>query len=171
MKKNKIILGILAIVFCVGFFSMFALTAFGTCAVSDGCVTGCTPPDPDCACQDVAGSAGLIPCGKSVNDPNTTLWNECDACTLCSLILMGQLIIEFLVKITAIFALISITFSGLLYMFAAGSSGTIEKAKSMMKYTLLGFVLVFIAWAIIDSILITMGYIDPIGGEWYIVDC
>ena len=151
MKKNKIILGILAIVFCVGFFSMFALTAFGSC-------------------PDVAGSAGLIPCGKSMNDLSTD-WDECAACTPCSLILMGQLIIEFLVKIAAVFALISITFSGLLYMFAAGSRGLIEKAKSMMKYTLLGFVLVFIAWAVVDSILITMGYIDPIGGEWYVVDC
>lgn len=170
MKKNKIILGAITIMLCVGFFSAFALTAFGTCAVGDSCVIGCTPPDPDCACDIVPGSAGLIPCGKAMNDPSTD-WNECDACTLCSLILMGQLIIEFLVKITAVLALIMITFSGLLYMFAAGSSGAIEKAKSMMKYALLGFVLVFIAWAMIDSILITMGYIDPMGGEWYVVDC
>lgn len=118
----------------------------------------------------VCTSGGLIPCGRSCDDL-TTDWIESDACTLCSLILMGQLIIEFLVKITAVLALIMITFSGLLYMFAAGSSGAIEKAKSMMKYALLGFVLVFIAWAMIDSILITMGYIDPIGGEWYVVDC
>ena len=171
MKKNKIILGVLAIVFCVGFFSVFSLTAFGGCGNDDDCTLGCTPPDPDCVCQNVAGSAGLVPCGKSINDPNTDPRNECDACTPCSLILMGQLIIEFLVKISAVLALIAITFSGLLYMFAAGSSGAIEKAKSMMKYTLLGFVLVFIAWAVVDSILVTMGYIDPIGGEWYVIDC
>jgi hypothetical protein len=132
------------------------------------CTTGCIPPDPDCDCQDVAGSAGLVPCGKAVNDPATD-WDECDPCDLCSLLLMGQLIIEFLVKIAAAIALISITFSGLLYIFAAGSQGTIEKAKSMMRYTLLGFTIVFIAWAIVDSILITMGYIDPVGGEWYVI--
>jgi len=169
--KNKIILGILALVLCISFFSAFALTAFGTCVVGDSCIIGCDPPDPDCACDEVPGSAGLIPCGKSMDDPDTDDWNECDPCTPCSLILMGQLVIEFLVKISAILALIAITFSGLLYIFAAGSSGTIEKAKSMMKYALLGFILVFIAWAVIDSILITMGYIDPIGGDWYVVDC
>ncbi len=118
----------------------------------------------------VCTSGGLIPCGRSCDDP-TTDWKENNPCTPCSLILMGQLIIEFLVKISAVLALIAITFSGLLYMFAAGSSGAIEKAKSMMKYTLLGFALVFIAWAVVDSILVTMGYIDPIGGEWYVVDC
>ena len=142
-----------------------------TCEAGNGCVLGCAIPDPDCDCQDVAGSAGLIPCGKSINDPNTNPRNECAACTPCSLILMGQLIIEFLVKMAAVLALIAIAFAGLLYIFAAGSSGTIEKAKSMMKYALLGFVLVFIAWAIVDSILITMGYIDPIGGEWHVIDC
>ena len=118
----------------------------------------------------VCTSGGLIPCGRGCDDP-TTDWIENNPCTPCSLILMGQLIIEFLVKISAVLALIAITFSGLLYMFAAGSSGAIEKAKSMMKYTLLGFVLVFIAWAVVDSILVTMGYIDPIGGEWYVIDC
>ena len=171
MKKNKIAVGILTVVLCVGFFSAFALTAFGACGKDGDCTLGCTPPDPDCVCQDVSGSAGLIPCGKSVNDPDTNPRNECAPCTPCSLILMGQLIIEFLVKIAAVLALIAITFAGLLYIFAAGSSGTIEKAKSMIKYTLLGFVLVFIAWAVIDSILITMGYIDPVGGEWHVIDC
>lgn len=171
MKKNNAIVGILTVIFCVGFFSMFASTALGTCAVGDVCVIGCDPPDPDCDCDIVPGSAGLIPCGKSMDDPDTGGWNECDACTPCSLILMGQLVIEFLVRISAVLALIAITFAGLLYIFAAGSSGTIEKAKAMIKYTLLGFVLVFIAWAVIDSILMTMGYIDPIDGEWYVIDC
>ena len=173
MKKNKIILGILVIIFCASLFSAFALTAFGACGLDGICTAGCLPaPDPDCTgCQEVPGSAGLIPCGKSVNDPETVDWNECDACTPCSLILMGQLIIEFLVKVSAVLALVAITFAGLLYIFAAGSSGIIEKAKSMIKYALLGFILVFIAWAVIDSILITMGYIDPIGGDWYVVDC
>jgi len=171
MNKNKIIVGVLMMILCVGFFSMFASVSFGACGADSDCTLGCTPPDPDCACQDVPGSAGLIPCGKSINDPNTDPRNECAMCTPCSLILMGQLIIEFLVKMSAILALIAITFAGLIYIFAAGSSGAIEKAKSMMKYALLGFVLVFIAWAIVDSILITMGYIDPIGGEWYVINC
>ena len=112
------------------FFPVSTPTVFGACGVDGDCTLGCAIPDPDCDCQDVAGSAGLIPCGKSINDPATS-WEECAACTPCSLILMGQLIIEFLVKMATVLALISIAFAGLLYIFAAGSSGTIEKAKSM----------------------------------------
>jgi hypothetical protein len=39
----------------------------------------------------------------------------------------------------------------------------------MMKYTLIGFIVIFIAWAITDSLLMTLGYIDPIGGNWYTI--
>ena len=151
MKKNKIILALLTVVF--------------TSTLLFSAVNSVYAQGPVCT------SGGLIPCGRDCDDLSTTGWKENDPCTLCSLILMGQLIIEFLVKIAAILALLSIALAGFFYIFAAGNVGAIEKAKSIMKYTLLGFVLVFIAWAVVDSMLITMGYIDPIVGEWYVVDC
>ena len=142
--------------FISAFFALVSLFA-----ISGNAVAQC----PDCATE-----GGLIPCGRSCNDPGTGR-NECVDCTLCHLILMGQLIIEFLVKMAAIFAILALVGGGLVYVFAAGNQGTIEKAKTMIKYALLGFVVVFIAWAVISSILATMGYIDPIGGEWYMMDC
>ena len=87
------------------------------------------------------------------------------------MVLMGQLIIEFLLKISAVAALLAIAFGGILYIFAAGSPGTIDKAKTIIKYTLIGFLIVFISWAIIDTILVMFGYIDPIGGDWYSINC
>ena len=84
---------------------------------------------------------------------------------------MGQLIIEFLTKMAAIFAIVALVGGGLVYIFSIGSSGTIEKAKTIIKYALLGFVVVFIAWAVVTSILATMGYIDPVGGDWHVIDC
>ncbi|MDF1498239.1 MAG: pilin [Patescibacteria group bacterium] len=147
-----------------------------TCASGDGCRPTCIaeglPADPDCnpATCSVSGSGGLIPCGKSCDDPDTG-WTETEPCNLCSMILMSQLIIQFLLKISAVAALIAIVFGGFLYMFAVGNQQTIEKAKTMIKYVLIGFVIVFIAWAIVDSILVLFGYIDPIGGEWYTINC
>lgn len=123
-------------------------------------------PDPD---DDPLG--GIVPCGRSVDDPNTLKWDESEPCTLCHISLLGQLIIEFLVKIAAVFAVLSLIGGGLVYIVAAGNTSTIEKAKTMIKYALLGFLVVFIAWAVVNSILATMGYTDPIGGEWYMMDC
>lgn len=120
------------------------------------------------ACTVKENSAGLIPCGKNLNDPATN-WNECDECGLCSLILMGELVINFLLKMAAIAAVLAIIVSGLIYIFAAGKEKTVSDAKSMLKYTLLGFVVIFTSWMIVDSILTTFGYIDPVEGEWYTI--
>jgi hypothetical protein len=114
-------------------------------------------------------SGGLVPCGKQVNNPATTGWDESAPCDSCSMILMGQLTIEFLVQIAAIFATLVIIIGGFLYIFAVGQSSTIDKAKSIIKYTLIGFVIIFIAWSIVNSILATVGYIDPLGGNWYTI--
>ncbi len=146
-----------------------------TPAAGDGCLpdTG----DPDCvnmgvpgACPNIDDTAGLIPCGRNYNDLDTT-WDECAPCNLCSVILMSQLIIEFMVKLAGVAAMIAIAIGGFLYMFAAGKQGAIDTAKSMIKYVLIGFIIVFIAWALIDTVLTMFGYIDPIGGEWYEIDC
>ncbi len=141
-----------------------------TCAGGDGCLPTCVA-DPDCVAGCVVdGTAGLIPCGRSCDD-STTAWNESEDCTLCHGILMSQLIIEFLVKLAGVAAMIAIAIGGFLYMFAAGNQGAIDTAKSVIKNVLIGFILVFIAWALIDTILTMFGYIDPVGGDWYEMDC
>jgi hypothetical protein len=76
-----------------------------------------------------------------------------------------------MVRLSGAIAMIAISIGGFLYVFAAGRTEMITKAKSMIKYVLIGFIFVFIAWAVIDSILATTGYIDPIGGKWYAMEC
>ena len=184
-KTKKIFLTLFAILFIalplVGF-SYTVNAALGTPTPSAG--DGCLPEtgDPDCvnmgvegSCPLIENSAGLIPCGRNYNDPDTTEWDECAPCNLCSMVLMSQLIIEFMLKIAAVAAVLAIAFGGFLYMFATGHSGTIDKAKSIIKYVLLGFLIIFIAWALIDTILVMFGYIDPIdgvgAGKWHVIDC
>lgn len=183
-KTNKIFLTLFAIIFfampLLGF-SHNANAQLGTptCASGDGCLPfpacgGTAPYGADLDCNpstcSISGIGGLIPCGKNCDDPDTT-WVETKPCNLCKMILMGQLIIEFLLKISAVAAILAIALGGMLYVFAAGSQGTIEKAKSMIKYVIVGFIIVFIAWALVDTILVMFGYIDPIGGEWYSINC
>lgn len=178
-KTVKIFITSIAIFFAVLPLFSFSYGAQAAGAPTSAAEDGCLPNsgDPDCEnlgvpgqCPKLKGSAGLIPCGRDYNDPDTA-WDECAYCSLCAGILAGQLIIEFLLKIAAVLAVLSITFGGFLYIFAAGSQGTIEKAKSIIKYVILGFIIILIAWAVVDSILVSAGYIDPIGGKWYIMNC
>jgi len=129
---------------------------------------GPSSPNSIATCGVSTETGGLVPCGRNTDDPSTP-WNECDKCDFCAAVLMGQLTIEFLLKIAGIAATLVIVLSGFLYMFAAGKSDTISKAKSMIKYTLIGFAVVFIAWTVINSLLTIMGYIDPIDGNWYTI--
>ena len=182
MKKiNRIFLTLFTVLFInlslIGFsHNANAALSSPTCAPGDGCRPTCLAEvgveDADClpGCS-VSGSAGLVPCGRSCDDPDTPHWQEDKECNLCFMILMGQLIIELLLKLAAIFAILAIAFGGFVYMFAVGNSGTIDKAKSIIKYTLIGFLIVFTAWAIINTLLTMFGYIDPVGGAWHSVDC
>ncbi len=115
--------------------------------------------------------AGLVPCGRTCDVLSTPAYDESKPCTLCSLILMVQLVIEFLVKLSTIVALFAIAAGGLLYMFSSGNQSRMEAAKTGIKYALLGFVVIFIAWAVVATILAMLGYIDPLNGEWYVVNC
>jgi len=119
-------------------------------------------------CSSIKGSGGILPCGKNVDDPDTA-WNECNACDLCSMVLMGQLTITFLIKIAVFAATLAIAFAGYVYVFAVGKEELIRTAKEMIKYSLIGVLIIFLAWAIVDSVLSTLGYIDPMGDSWYTV--
>lgn len=113
---------------------------------------------------------GLVPCGR-LADNLATSWDETKPCTFCHLILMAQAIIEFIIKLSAVVALLAIVVSGFLYILSAGNQGQREAAKSGIKYALLGFIAIFIAWLVVAIILTMMGYIDPLSGEWDVVNC
>ena len=129
---------------------------------------GNAPATATASCSVAAESGGLVPCGRNTDDPSTD-WNECDACDLCAVILMGQLTIEFLMKMAGIASVLSIIFAGFLYIFAVGRANLVTKAKEMVKGILVGFIIVFTAWVVVNSILTILGYIDPIGGAWYTI--
>lgn len=118
------------------------------------------------ACSSISGSSGLIPCGQNIDDPDTA-WNECDECGLCSMVLMGQITISFFIKIAAFAAALAICFAGYVYIFALGKPDLVKLAKEMIKFSLIGLCIIFLAWTIVDGVLSTLGYIDPLGGSWF----
>lgn len=127
---------------------------------------GSSAPTATAICSTVDEQGGLIPCGRNTNSSQTT-WNECDECDLCAMVLMGQLSIEFMFKIAAVAANLTIIFAGFLYIFATGEMSLIAKAKLVVKYTLIGFIVIFAAFVIVDTLLTIFGYIDPLGGDWH----
>jgi len=113
---------------------------------------------------------GIVPCGRLVDNPDT-FWKDDVPCNICHAILTIQIIIEFLLKLVGIVALFAISVSGLVYMFSVGDSSRMESAKTAVKYALIGFAAVFAVWLLVSTVFALLGFSDPLGGEWYVVDC
>ena len=90
-----------------------------------------------------AGAAGLIPCGAKDK-----------MCTLADFGCLVDNIVKFLLfKLAAPLAVISFLIGGILMITAAGNQNQLERGKSIFYYTVIGIVIAFGAWLIVNLIL------------------
>ncbi|MFH1968594.1 MAG: hypothetical protein ABIJ84_04360 [bacterium] len=99
----------------------------------------------------VAQSGGLVPCG---NSPDGS-----DACTITDFFIMLGRIYDFLVKwIATPLAILSITIGAVVLMTSAGNPSQATKGKQILMISIIGLVLVFCSWLIIQTLLSAIGY-------------
>ena len=116
-------------------------------------------------------TGGIMPCGRKWNDPATT-WDDTDSCGLCHFIILASEIINFLMEIIALISILALVVGGLIYVKAAGNTSLILSAKQNINKILYGFVIIFVAWVIVNTIMILFGFSDPLGdGSWKIFTC
>jgi hypothetical protein len=101
-----------------------------------------------------ASAASLVPCGLSKDDATTPLpLDESKPCTLCHIVLGGQGLVAWGLKIMAIIAITVIFAMGVLYILSAGNSGMMQTAKGGMIASLIGFAVMLSAYLIVNVIL------------------
>ena len=99
---------------------------------------------------------GIITCGKSGQteiDPATRQTVPA-MCHLCDIIAGMNVIIQYLMWLAIFVALAVFTAAGIMYIISAGGSKMIEMAKSAMKNAVIGFIVIFAAYLIIDGIVL-----------------
>ncbi|MDO8565881.1 MAG: hypothetical protein Q7S04_01695 [Candidatus Moranbacteria bacterium] len=96
-------------------------------------------------------AAGLIPCGRSTDDPSTTTINETDKCTICHIIVGGQGIMDWGLKVMTFVAIAVIVAMAVLYIVSAGNDGMMTTAKGGIKAAFIGFAVMLGAWLIIST--------------------
>ncbi|MCX6756407.1 MAG: pilin [Candidatus Nomurabacteria bacterium] len=84
-----------------------------------------------------------------------------DDCNFDSLMATINNIINFLLFIVAtpLFA-IGFCYAGVLYMFSGGSSENVGTAKSIIKNLFIGYLLALLAWVIVKTIMVSLGFSD-----------
>ena len=114
---------------------------------------------------------GIIPCGRLVDDPSTE-WIELQPCTICHIIILFSEIINLLMELVALITILAMIVAGLIYIKAGGNMSLILAAKQNINKVLLGFIIVFIAWVIVNVSMMLFGFNDPLGdGSWKKLNC
>lgn len=110
-------------------------------------------------------TGGLVPCGREWDDPATP-WNDKDPCELCYILMTINRVMDFLIKLAGAVALLALIVTGFLFITSAGDQERRSSAKRAFKRVIIGFIILFLAWFLVEFLLVAWGYLDPIGGRW-----
>ncbi|MFH1392732.1 MAG: pilin [bacterium] len=101
-------------------------------------------------------AAGLVPCGGEGEK----------VCELADLFILIKNIMNWLMLYGGIFATLVIAGGGIMMLISRGNPGQITKAKMWITYAVIGLLLIFTAWLIINTIMTVLGYQESIFGKW-----
>jgi len=107
--------------------------------------------------------SGLVPCGGPGNP-----------CKLCHLFVMFDRIVDFIMlTLVPPLAALMLVIAGVMFFTAAGDPGSIGKAKSVLTSVVLGLVIVYGSWLIINSFFLVIGVSQWTGLEqgWFDYPC
>jgi len=115
----------------------------------------------------------LVPCGRYYDDPKTP-WDETEVCKIHHIFLLLQIILDFMFfRVGLIILAILILVSGSLYLFslyspeAFGSYPANQVVKQIWKYAGIGYLIVFLAWFIVNLFMGIIGYNVLTFGRWW----
>jgi len=116
---------------------------------------------------DESKQGGLVPCGRTYDDPNTP-WNEREQCQIHHFFLLIRNVVEFILwKVATILLILSlIVLAAILYL-SAGDERTINKVKSLIRSVIIGYLIILFAWLIINTVLALAGFNFQLFGNWW----
>lgn len=114
---------------------------------------------------------GLVPCGRAVDDPNTSI-DERAPCSLCHIFILIKRIVDFgTVNILIPLAILMVVIGGIMFLTAGGDPGRLGSAKKILTATLIGLVIVLAAWLIVNTIITFMTPASSPFQSWHTINC
>lgn len=119
---------------------------------------------------------GLVPCGKSEAGVDESEYVT-KPCQFCHFFVMFDGIVDyFLFYVVFPLAVLLMVIGGIMFITAAENPARVETAKKLMTSTIIGIVIIFSAWLIINLFFSAIG-ISEFGlqftgpGQWFTIDC
>lgn len=108
-------------------------------------------------------SASLVPCG-----PTSLGFDQ--ECNTCQLFQLAQNIIKFVsVDVAPALAIFMLVVGGILMITSGGSEKNYEKGKTVITSAIIGILIIWLAWLIINTILTKVA--PGVSGTWYEIEC
>jgi len=108
--------------------------------------------------------AQIVPCGLSADNPATTEVYENCSCTFCHFFSMIKNIMDFVITYALIpIGVLILVLSGIVYMFGhfGESPVNLQQANKMIFAVVIGLVIIFASWLILNLIFTGMGIMNP----------
>jgi hypothetical protein len=124
----------------------------------------------------------LVPCGHRDADSEAAGFqdpypesevNEACPCTLCHFFILFKNIIDFvLFRIVPPVAVLMLVIGGVMFFAAGTNPSNLERARQLITNVVMGLVIIFIAWIIINTFLMFIGVQEWTGLQtWWNIDC
>lgn len=116
--------------------------------------------------------AGVVPCGLETDDLNQD-GDQTVPCQLCHIFQLFDNIVDFILfEVVPVLAVLMIVIAGVILMTASENPANVNKAKDVLKTVLIGLVLIYGAWALINLFFLAIGLADwKINEGWFNYPC
>ncbi len=128
--------------------------ATGLSCVSRGACPGTSPSDPNY--QECCKGTAIIPDGQSKVDPSKSK-KEAGDYELNDFLQLAVNIAKWIEGIVGSLALLMFVYGGFVLLLSQGSSDKVAKGKSIIIGAVIGLVIVFVSWAVINFIVTGIG--------------
>ncbi len=98
----------------------------------------------------------IVPCGLHEDIATTTNWDESKECTVCDLWKLVSNIITFIsFDLTVPVGAFLFIVAGVLFLTSGGNEKRLGLARSIFTNTVIGILIIFVSWLLIDSLIKT----------------
>jgi hypothetical protein len=122
----------------------------------------------------MAGAAGLVPCGRGINDSETPNINESLPCTVCDLLVLAQNVLTFAFEIAFLIVVGFIVYGGFRWIFSLGKEENLKAGQKIITNAIIGIVIILSAWIIVNTVfwfIAQAGGTEEYIGTWYKIKC
>lgn len=94
---------------------------------------------------------------------------EAGTCNFCSLMVMINDIISWIVIIASLFSILVISYAGFLFIFSQGDRAALEQGKQLFFNGIIGIIIMVAGWTIVDTVMKLI--LDGNFGMWNQIEC